>query len=256
MKPHLWRVMEEADGDESRLRSLAESGTAEQLILLNRRFGITAATLRELPAFRAHAAPGHADSLARWVVTQGKRTWLAAQRDPSTLPRESPDDTLDVAGVLADVYDARFGGRIPDQEPDPDASAELGPAPEWEERGWQVIDVARAGIPLAEAVSGFTRSELIRLYASLEALVEGPVSERLHEARGEDPAGFGWVHIAQWIVSQGRDEYERLLANPQDAPAQLPEGAFMILSELDDAYMDRYGDPMPAWSARGADSPS
>lgn len=248
MKPHLWRVLEEAGGDEAELRRIVSEATAEQLILLNRRFGITVARLRDLPAFRDHAGTDR-EALARWVLTQGKKAWLHAQQDPSSLPARAPADALDVPGVLADVYQHRFGGRIPDQEPDPRGRTDLGPDAEWETRAWELIDVVAAGIPMHEAVSGYCRSELVRLFNTMNAMAERVLTNEVRQYLGEDPEDADWRYVTEWVLTQGRDAYEAMLANPTSIPRDPPLGTeHSVLLQLDDVYIDRYGESVPALS--------
>ncbi|MEM6990009.1 MAG: hypothetical protein AAF721_05915 [Myxococcota bacterium] len=239
MKPHLWSL-EDANGDPARLARLLADATAEQLILLRRRYGIAAAELRDRAAFRDHAADGYADALARWVVTRGERAYGLAMEDPSTLPDRPPSDAPDLYGTIGAVYAQRFGHPIPDQEPEPADLSALGPDPAWVEPVWNLIDLVQLGIPIAQAASGYTRSELIRLYYTASQIALHSVDARLRVAF-PDECESEWHYLASHAMSQGRERLDSLLAAPEQL-RDLMDGYSTITSWLNDLYWERYGD--------------
>src|SRR5262245_1694872 len=163
-RPRLWRVMEAADGDTDKLRALLADASAEQMLYLDNRYLRAAAELRDVPEFWDHAAgPREADQLARWVVTQGRDAWFAAQRDPSQLPREPPPSFQDFSPLIAELYKERFGVPMPLDEADPARDPNLMHSPEWEATLWKLIDYMNVGALPSEALDGFTRSDLARL---------------------------------------------------------------------------------------------
>ena len=245
MKPHLWNRVEEASGDPDRFAQPLQSATAEQMILLRRRYGIASAELRDRASFRDHAANGHADLLARWVVGQGERTYGHALKDPTFLPDRPPADAADLYGTIGAVYAKRFGHPIPDQEPPPTDLRALGPHPAWVGPVWGVIELVQLGIPIEQAVSAYTRSELIRLATTVEQIARHSVDQRLRDV-WPDEDSTDWDAQALYAVSQGREAYEALRAAPEQLPdphSRLPPS---ILSQLHEVYWSRYGDLIPA----------
>lgn len=250
VRPHLWNVMDMVKGDAAALRKLVQQATREQLILLNRRFGIAAGELRTDPRFAAHAEPGSEGKLSRWVVTQGRKAWQEAKQDPSRLPREPPSEAPDFPRVMEGVYQERFGAAIPEQEPDPADDPKLSYDRAWEAELWKLIDVVNAGVPLTEAVSGYTRSELAQLDAAIGAVLDR-LQPQFEEALGDDPSGLaGGSEWTTWVIGQGKEKVDRYLAHPDEAPRSVPEGAPLFAGQLDEVYEDRYGAHIPSIPAK------
>jgi hypothetical protein len=237
-RPQLWDLMKRAAGNPDALAALLAPATAEQLILLQHRFEDAVDALTREPAFAAHAEPGGAPALASWVVTQGRKVWFDAQRDPAALPRRAPPDALDVPGVIARVYRDRFGGALPDEEPA--LPGDLAAQPGDEDELWDLVEITNAGVPMADALSARTRSEIARLGLALDR-----VFDRLNERAqvlGEDPTGTGWMSWTDWVIGQGKAAYERTLAQPEAAPREPPEDVEYFGAKLRDVYHQRYGE--------------
>ncbi len=230
--PVLWWAARTAAGDPRALRDLARSATAEQLVLLVRRAREAAAQLPASPR------------VAAWAVTQGEKVWKDARRDPSTLPREAPPGAWDMAEVLAEVYRQRFGTAIPDQEPAPTGEAALRFDPAWENALWELIDVLGVGVPLEQALAGYTRSELVKLIVAAREVVDR-LSEEAEQRFGEDPQRTGWMLWAEQALGRGKDAVEAMLADPPRASHALPEDAPLLREALAAVYRSRYGEPPP-----------
>lgn len=237
LRPHLWMIMEYARGDAGVLRYLVERATSEQLIVLYQRFCIAVSELRIAPGFASHAERNADWELASWVVSAGRALYHEAMRDPLRLPTRPPAGAPDYARIMEDVYRVRFGHDIPDQEPAPDA--DLRYDPEWEPRLWELVDVINVGVPFAQAVSGYTRSELVQLHAAT-----GAIAERLLPSEvmfGDDPAGLAWTEWTHWAIGQGKLVIEHWLAHPHEAPRHVPQDFKALFVQLEDVYFERYG---------------
>jgi len=234
--------MSSAAGDAQSLARLVAPATAEQLIRLHNWFEEVTDDLARTPEFVAHAEPGVADALARWVVTQGRKAWSDAGRDATGLPTQPPAGALDVPGLLARLYRERFGGDMPDDEPEP--PADLQPQPEDEDELWELVDFAKTGIPLQDMLASRTRSELVR-FARAHRRVFDRLNARALETLGDDPIGTGWAAWTDWVIGLGKATYDRYLADPQSAPREIPKEVDWFLDKLRDVYFDRYGEPMP-----------
>jgi hypothetical protein len=236
--PILWSTLRAANGDEQALRKATAQATADQLTLLYQRIDDAADELYAQPGFTAHADRGAANALARWAVTQGKSTWSKAMKDPTTLPRRPPAGAWDAMTVLEDVYRTRFGGDIPDVEPAPAGAYVYDPA--WEAALWKVVDALAAGVPIDEAVGGFTRAELVKLAAA-----HAEVAERLrtHAEKqfGADPSGMDWSHWASWLPLEGKEMHDAVFSDPAKVPRKVPTDAPLFSDLLDEVYQQRYG---------------
>jgi len=241
--PQLWSIMAQAKGDSDALSDIANRMTQEQLILLNRRFGIAAAQLRQDPQFAAYMGAA-AGPISEAIVTRGESVWREALRNPTSLSKDAPRNVLDVPAVLADVYQRRFGHSIPDQEPPPERDAGLRYDPAWERVLWDMIEAIDAGVPLTDMLTGFTRSELVQLDAAIRSVVER-YSPRFLEAFGDDPEGFDWSRWIEWNIVQGEQALERYLADPEHAPRTISPDGLNLGSELFEEYRRRYSAPLP-----------
>lgn len=139
---------------------------------------------------------------------------------------------------MRDVYRQRFGGDIPELEPEPNwRSFEPGPA--WEQRLWALIDIVNLGVPIEEAVAGYTRSELILLQLALER-ISNRLEEQLAETFGEDPSGMGWEEVAVWIVGKGNETIEHVLHHPEEPAPTVPPDEPWLTDLLEEVYQQRY----------------
>ncbi len=236
--------MELVKGDEVALRWLLDDATRDQLVLLNRRFGIAAAELRMSPRFAAHAKRGSESDLSFFVVTQGRKAWSDALKNPRRLPKSPPARAPDFVSVMADVYRARFHDEIPEQEPDPAKDRSLRYDPAFEAQLWKLIDVVNAGVPLEEATSGYTRSELTQLNAAILVLLNR-LCVQFEERFGEDPDGLAWCKWTDWMIGRGLETIEHYLAHPKKAPRTVPNDARFFAGDLDLVYEERYGAHIP-----------
>jgi hypothetical protein len=171
-------------------------------------------------------------------------------KDPRTLPRRAPADVPDFPGVIANVYRERFGGDIPEQEPAPTiTSAKHDPA--WEQQLWELIDVLNLGVPVEQAVAGYTRSELLALIVALQFVTER-ISNKVHGTVGGE-----WSSLDPWlwanlVVGQGKETVDGYLADFATAPREPDiDNDDAILSRLESVYWDRYNKASPAISLIG-----
>jgi len=236
--PILWAAMRNAEGSRRALREVSVHGTAEQLILLHRRIDDAADELYPQPGFVEHADPGAAVALSRWAVTQGESFWKQAKRDPAVLPKRPPADGWDAMAVLEEVYRARFGEEIPTNEPVPIDAYRYDPA--WEATLWDVVSVLGVGVPIDEALGGFTRTELVKLAAA-----RSEVTERLRQHAkqhfGEDPAGLDWAFWAAWLPLEGKAVHDAVFADPASVPKEVPDDGTLLSDEINEVYLARYG---------------
>jgi hypothetical protein len=246
LRPVLWNVVRDAKGDEAALRKLLTPANQEQLIHLHRKLDEAAAVLYLDERFIAHAKRGAAPRLAVWVVSQGRKAWHDAQRDPTAVPREAPV-APNFPAVFASLYRERFANEIPDHEPDPVDDTSLAYDPAWEEMVWDLADLVSEGIPITEATTGYTRSDLVRLDLALQEVVER-LRLRANETLGKDGSGMGWREWAEWVVGHGTTSVDGYFANPAKAPRHVPDDAetTMLTAQLDAEYLSRFGEHMPA----------
>jgi hypothetical protein len=226
-RPLLWPLM---TCTEEALADILQHATAEQLVLLHRRFKMAVGLL-------VHARV--AREAAEEIVTRGIQAYEAALDAPER-PTEAPVERRHLDRVMQRVYRERFGADIPLQEPDPKGCTDLVPEPKWEDELWKVIDTIGVGVPPADSLSGYTRSDLVRLDMALRAITER-MQPSLEQAIG-DRAGYEWT---EWAIGHGKEALESYLRDPGSAPDQ-PPGERIFGKVLNDEYVRRYGDIIPA----------
>lgn len=202
IQPNLWKLVASSAGDPAAFRKLLVPASTDELV-------------------RLHA----------WATSDDEALNPARLRPRAPAP-------FDAAAVIADVYRGRTGAEIPAAEPTP--PADLAPTPADETDLWKLIDMAELGIPLVEALASRTRAAILRLSRAYDDLYNR-LNARTDEL-GEDPNGAGWASWVDWIIQQGRDVYERTLADPAAAPHDVPYGSVYFTEALRGLYTDRYGE--------------
>ena len=108
---------------------------------------------------------------------------------------------------------------------------------------WRVLESAEGSSSrLAEVLGGMEREEIIRFHREFkyaaERLADEPFSEYLR-GRSED----GIADLTDWIVSQGREAYAGVLADPASMPADLePDGEDLLSGVTDQVFYKRFGE--------------
>jgi len=115
----LWRLIEQLDGDLDALERVCESLNQGKIGRHRWDWEIAVSELME-ERFREHLPAdlqddqGPLQDHARWVVGQGEALVRAVLADPSSIPKVSTSSGVaDLGGALDDLFDRRFGGRIP-----------------------------------------------------------------------------------------------------------------------------------------------
>jgi hypothetical protein len=240
IKPHLWNVMVSAARDATKLRVLLEQATAEQLILLARRFHEAAVEVR---GKLANVPEEDRSRIADAVVTHGYKVWKTTMQDADAAASIG-DDTSAFRQVFADVYRERFGHELPAQEPDPAADSALRFDPRWEEELWKLIDVINVGVPIDEATSLYTRSELAQLGTAAYAITER-LEDEIALKTGRPRVTEQWMGLGGWLLGQGKAAIDDYLAHPDRLPETPDLSVPSLAGELLGIYDDRYSADLP-----------
>lgn len=235
LQPHLWNVVAAAAGDEGRFRELLKSATQEQMIVLRKRFEEAAARLRAVTPTEHLPDP---DRYASWIVASGRKAYDEALT--SRVVAELPERVADFRGAFERVYRERFGGVMPHEEPE---DVRLRYDPSWEKELWELIEVVNVGVPLEEAASNYTRSELILLDIAARVVVDR-IETEVSNKTGRAIAST-WIDIGDWLIGKGRDVVAHFIEHPDELPAEVPEGDSVFVGALENLYIDRYGVSMP-----------
>jgi hypothetical protein len=249
LKPHLWNVMASAAGDAAKLRTLLMGATAEQLILLARRFDEASTNLSSK---FANVPAADRSRTADVVVTHGQRLWNATMQDQDAASSIG-NDASDFRQVFRDVYRERFGHELPSQEPDPAADPTLRFDPRWEEELWKLIEVINVGVPSEQATSLYTRSELAQLGTAAEVITDW-IEDEISRKTGRPRVTEKWTGLSHWLLGQGKEAVEHYVSHteqlPEEADMSVPWLAGMLLGIYDDRYSadlpylprERFGD--------------
>ena len=225
------------------MRALLDEATAEQMILLHKQL-TDAAMLLWLDALQPfHPAPPAGVALARAIVSQGREAYEQAKAHPEEVAPPPPAELTDLPSVVAQVYRERFDAEIPPQEPDPARRSDLGPTPEREQAVWRMLGVLNVGVPLRDALTGVTRSELVWLSRSLERLYEEARDQMLTARPDLDEEALFWA--AAELVDQGREAWERALQQPASLRVEQAWDYEPLSLRINALYRERYQEELP-----------
>jgi hypothetical protein len=182
------------------------------------------------------------DDLAKWIVDQGIDAFVAAIRDVQGAARLVRDDGWktpkrppshsswrDVRKLLGEAYQTRYGAPI--RKPEEPA--------DWI---WRLVDLARTDMPeYRKRLSEMDRTTLIDLYWDLEEAAADLRGQPYVDHMGPDTSEDDADEIAVWVLSRGRDEYMKVLNNPELVPKEISEHP-VVRAEVVRALMDRFGE--------------
>jgi hypothetical protein len=111
---------------------------------------------------------------------------------------------------------------------------------------WNLISAAqRNRSELERILRGLSREDLVHFdhcFYILATDLEGPTYTRHLPDLSED----GVKDIAEWVVTQGREYYEAVLADPTRMPASFPGGVLASFSGVaDNVFYERFREVIP-----------
>lgn len=116
---------------------------------------------------------------------------------------------------------------------------------------WRAVEVAREShARFLGLLKKMSREELFRFYwgyrGAAGELRDAPYTDYMDQALSED----GIEEIAHWVVAQGKEAYDGVIANPEQLPQRAPE-PINLSADARAEYEDRFGEPMPSPRRRG-----
>ncbi|MEO0627299.1 MAG: DUF4240 domain-containing protein [Bacteroidota bacterium] len=114
---------------------------------------------------------------------------------------------------------------------------------------WRIVDIAKNEKKLNDLVKDMSDNDLVNFYWSYRFIAAEPKYERCIEALNsvEEMTDDYLDEICDWVVAQGKDYYNRFLAEPESMLDTInfdcPDS--VILSKISKEYNDRHDAVMP-----------
>ena len=111
---------------------------------------------------------------------------------------------------------------------------------------WRVIARAeRDRNKLTTLMESMGREEITRFdhqfVEAARALTDSQFIEQMGDVSEDDVRD-----VADWVVSQGKDYYTRVLNHPEQMPPEVPQGGGSSFSSVaDNVFWNRFGAPIP-----------
>lgn len=111
---------------------------------------------------------------------------------------------------------------------------------------WELVDLGRRKPDACLArLAELDTPDLVDLYwaykDAADLLREPEYYEYMTGITSED----GIADLASWIVAQGKEYYQRILAHPEKVPTEEPEPYFDLESAAVEEHIERHGDGIP-----------
>jgi hypothetical protein len=110
---------------------------------------------------------------------------------------------------------------------------------------WQTIEIARAStLRYRNLLKKMEPRQLVDFYWVYESASAWLKDERYVDYMSPKLSEDGIDDLAQWVVEQGKDYYERVLSHPEEVPRRAPERS-KVLGEVVREYKRRFNDDIP-----------